>query len=883
MNEAIAQALAAGRTLIVPSRQRAAALTQSWARERAAAGESVWRTPEVLTFDAWLAREWQRMRSAGSASRPLQLLNTAQERRLWMQVLEQMEAGEPGGGELRIHAQALMRAAARARRSLIDTGRHAASAEERLLATALREVDRLCALNHWWIPGLARAEDLQELSPEPPVFAGTVEPPPLLARIAGLEAGPQQLPLPPPRENPRLLAALDARAEVLAAADWCHGLLREDPARRLLVLNRGAELSIGVVGELLWDRLADGTRAALGHAPDPRLVGIEGGTPLLEQSLFADALAALSLLREPIDFNAVSQLIRSPHFGLLGPRAGLQVERALRDAQRNNYDFQMLSRALLRLEEKVPGASALARLLDEVPAQLGGQVTRGAAEWAARFNVVLRTLGFPGDGAVDSRNAQRLARWSELLDEFATLDSMAPAMRYEEAIAQLAQLARHGRHEAASLDASITLSGEGGDPLADYDGIWVMGLTASRWPEPPRPDPFVSLAEQRRCAWPESSVALRAQQARLELAAWQARTSRLVLSYGRYAGDVHQLPSTLITGFELLEVAARESSVRPAVLDAVTDDRLPALAAPGEAVGLPRGVRSVELQHACPFRAQGELRLGAAALESPPGGVDARLRGDLLHAALQELWATLGDSRTLQAQDEDERLRRCASAWDLAQASVLRRQLLPPAARALARERQRGIALLAELLDYEAHRGAFHVQGREQPREVDLGGPSLRLRIDRIDGFADGSRRVIDYKTGSGDRVRMEGDPPEPVQLAVYACALQAAGETPEAVALLTVSTRKLRFSGGGKSGSAAAEGLDSFADWDDRVTRWDAIVKALAAAHVAGDARVAPLRGACEHCHLQGFCRIGIAALADEDDAAEGDPDTASTGAGDD
>ncbi|MEY2854723.1 MAG: hypothetical protein RL030_1855 [Pseudomonadota bacterium] len=883
MNEAIAQALAAGRTLIVPSRQRAAALSQAWARARSAAGESVWRTPEILTFDAWLAREWQRARSAGRLSGTLQLLNTAQERRLWVQVLGQLEAEGTCGNQLRAHAQALMRSAARSRRSLIDTGRHAVGAEEALLATALREVDRICALNGWWIAGLARAADLNGLSPEAPLFAGIVEPPTLVARIAGLEAGPQRLSLPTPRATPQLHAALDARSEVLAAADWCRRLLRENPARRLLVLNRGAELSIDVVGELLWDRLADGTRAALGEGPDPRLVGIEGGAPLLEQSLFADALAALSLLREPIEFNTVSQLIRSPHLGLLGARTSLQVEKALRDAQRNSYDFAMLCRALLRLEGKVPGAAALARLLGELPAQLDVRVKLGAADWAVRFNVALRTLGFPGNGTVDSRDAQRLARWSELLDEFATLDVLAQPMRYEEALAQLTQLARQGRHEAASLDASITLSGEGGDPLADYDGIWVMGLAESHWPEPPRPDPFVSLAEQRRCAWPESSVSLRAQQARQELAAWQARTPCLVLSYGRYAGDVHQRPSSLLTGLEMLAAPAREASVKPANLVAMTDDCLPELAAPGEAVALPRGVRSVELQHDCPFRAQGELRLGAAPLDIPPGGVGARLRGDLMHAALQELWASVGDSGTLQSLDGAERLRRCTHAWEKAQDTVLAKQLLLPVARALARERLRGIALLADVLDYEALRNAFRVQGREQPREVDLGGPALRLRIDRIDAFVDGTRRVIDYKTGSSTRVRLDVDPPDPVQLAVYASALKADGETPEAVSLLTVSARRLRFSGGGKAGSEAAQGLEEFADWDDRVTRWDAIVRTLAAAHVAGNAQVAPLRKACERCHLQGFCRIGIAVLADEEDDAEGEADASKAGAGDD
>jgi hypothetical protein len=209
--------------------------------------------------------------------------------------------------------------------------------------------------------------------------------------------------------------------------------------------------------------------------------------------------------------------------------------------------------------------------------------------------------------------------------------------------------------------------------------------------------------------------------------------------------------------------------------------------------------------------------------------------------------------------------------------------MLPPAARTLARERQRGISLLADLLGYEAARDPFEVQGREQAREVDLGGPSLRLRIDRIDAFPDGSRRVIDYKTGSNDRVRMDVDPPEPVQLAVYAIALEAAGEAPDALALLTVSARRLRFLGAGRAGSEAARDLDEVADWNVRVTRWHAVVNALAAAYVAGDAQVAPLRGACKFCHLKGLCRIGTGTLDEEDVEVDTGAEGISDGAGDD
>ncbi|MDR2214376.1 MAG: hypothetical protein LBE59_00855, partial [Nevskiaceae bacterium] len=141
MDAAIAQALGADRTLVVSSRHRAAALQRAWARARREAGDAVWRTPEILSFEAWFIRQWRRAREAGGLACALQLLSTAQERRLWTQVLDQMSLREGAGeGGLRAHSASLMQAATRARRDLLDLASGALSVEERLLVEALAEV-----------------------------------------------------------------------------------------------------------------------------------------------------------------------------------------------------------------------------------------------------------------------------------------------------------------------------------------------------------------------------------------------------------------------------------------------------------------------------------------------------------------------------------------------------------------------------------------------------------------------------------------------------------------------------------------------------------------------------------------------------------------------
>ena len=67
-----------------------------------------------------------------------------------------------------------------------------------------------------------------------------------------------------------------------------------------------------------------------------------------------------------------------------------------------------------------------------------------------------------------------------------------------------------------------------------------------------------------------------------------------------------------------------------------------------------RGARVLELQSACPFRAFGELRLGAEPHEEPDAGIDRRVRGIVLHRALERFWAAVAREdgfRLLAGQD----------------------------------------------------------------------------------------------------------------------------------------------------------------------------------------------------------------------------------------
>jgi RecB family exonuclease len=296
---------------------------------------------------------------------------------------------------------------------------------------------------------------------------------------------------------------------------------------------------------------------------------------------------------------------------------------------------------------------------------------------------------------------------------------------------------------------------------------------------------------------------------------------------------------------------------RAPVLERLVDPGLPKLPAGSRAKG---GARLLELQSACAFRAQAELRLEAVPLAQVVQGIEPADRGTLVHAALAHLWAEIGSQARLLALDAAERSAAIERAIDAAMRAVAD-SASGVYARLLAMEADWLRGRIAELLDAECARADFAVLHRERKDVLTLGPLRLELRLDRIDRLADGSLAVIDYKTGaSTNPASWTGERPASPQLPAYALACQSLG-TVGAVAF-----GKLHASATGYEGLARNAALfhplkpvgKVAGSWEGLLGDWQRRLEALAAEHAAGSARLAWVPAeACRHCHLQALCRI--------------------------
>lgn len=867
--------------MVVPTRQRSAAVRLAHAAAQLGSGARVWVSPGALAASAWVRRECERRAERAPAEWP-RLLGPTEEWWLWRaaatEAARQAADRNPFLGTEAL-AQALRRASERAAEWGIALQYAPPESETGLLYEAQRIFAARCR-ELGAASASALMPRLEPLAPErAPLLCGFDTVPPALARLArgGREAAAEREPA--AGVSPRGVRTADGEAQLEAIAAWCHERLSSQPDARLLVMLPGPAAPRERLADLIRGCLDPG--AILTGRGDARtLAGIEGGEPLASQPLAAQALLSLAILTGgTIEIASIGHWLSSPHWSGIAaaPRA------ALAQLLRQRGLPALGARELLGALQLAPRElRAAARELETLMRRATGLLGEGSASprrWSERFDAALAALGWPGVLPGDGALHQTRLRWRELLEEFGGLAACAGSLGREAALEHLRALAEHTAYRPADDDVPVTISPMLADPVVVYDGIWAGGLSADVLPMPVAPDAYLPRAAQLTAGMPEASAAARRAQARSLLRAWARATFELVVSVPAREKDLELLPSPCLVGVTLAEQPTRGLWLglrlhRDGCTEAREDERGAAFTAPAP---LPAGTRAISLQNDCAFRAYAELRLGALAPEHAEPGVPMDQRGLLLHAALQLLWERLQGSLALGALEDgalDVLIAACvARAAQALQVDARGRgrrvrripdgqfDLFSVLSPALTRECARAQRLIRRLCDLERTRAAFTVEATEHVTELTLAGARVRMRLDRVDRVATG-RVVLDYKSGRPQAPDWYGGRPTHPQLLAYLAALGA-----DVVALATVNltAREVRFSGVAAGGDVlprvkaipAVTGAAA-ADWRAQREAWVALVERLIRAFVAGDARVDPAPGACDYCHLTDLCRIG-------------------------
>lgn len=870
IDDALLRALEAGDPIVVPSRQRAVAIRLSFAATQLSRGRSAWASPAVLATGTWLEDACSRLRGAG-IDLP-RILGAHEEWLLWVDAATALTAQETLLLPESI-ADGLARSARLAAEHRIPEAAIGADPgdEARWLAQAMAQVQRRAAAlgalpRHGLWAALATAEPSALGGREVRLVGHGAMAPAFLHLIEAWRARGMSFALDTGAGPPAAAAAIsgvrvdkahDPLAELRCAAEWCAARLHANPDARLLLVVPDLARRRVHLDRVLRETLEP--EACFAPATAPRSFGFEGGGPLADYPLPNTALAVLALLTRPLSAAAASGVLEArvwPGASLAG-RA--RAARWLRARQSGTLDAADVRHALATAAAGDPACEAVAERLKEAERRLPtGRVD--AAGWAVSFAEVLEALGWPGGGIADTAGQQALEGWHALLQQFADLATTLGPCLAKRAVDVLAAMARRETFAPVGADYPVLVTASLDDPVVRYDGIRVCGLQADTWPPPARLDPYIPWSLQRWARIPASLPAGCLQRARNAMAAWRAGSDALCLSWAGRDDDTELAPSPLLSAWPPHEVTPtmptlveRLRALAPAALEPLRD----ASGAPWPAGRtLPRGVRALDLQNRCPFRAYAEIRLGAEELRVAQPGVSVLERGEYLHRVLELTWAGIGDSAALAALESSARRERVARAADAALALFERRGRVPIDPRSIARERDRAIEVVLTLLQVEQARAPFRVLGREWEMAAVVAGAPLRLRIDRVDAIEDGRLAVLDYKSGAARPLDWISERAVPVQLFTYALALQ--GQQAAAIGALAhvhLVRRGKVFSGMAEDDALLPEVKATF-DWAPLSRQWREQVERLARDFLAGDARVAPIVDVCQRCHLGGVCR---------------------------
>ncbi len=824
-------------TVIAASSWLARRLQEVFAADALARGQTVWETPDILPWRAFVGREAERMRALNHHR--MVGLSPIQERLLWRQIVAGREqhwlGGEDRLADLAADAWSLLGeydlqpppsgedSESGLFRELVQTflrrlrqGRQDDAARDpRRLAESYRE-------GHVAVPGTLVWYGFLALTPAQQMIHDAVS-----GRGAHARVWPH--PAASTVDGAQIFPTFED--ECVAALQWAAGRLRERPHGRFALVvpdlsaHRSllARLAADIVSPEAWPAPAEVARDAPVVAGALRLIGsccgpiASGDAASLIQSPFVQGHESEKFLR----FEGAYQLLSEA-----GP-----------------FDIGGLARWLT--DARIPH---LARVAYDVAALRRRWPLKAMPSiWAQAFFAVIKAAGWQLAGGAQRDAAQVL---DEALAALATLDTIAAPMSAQAACALLHDELRDVG--TASSRGPLELLLPWGIAGGDFDGLWFMNMTDEAWPRIVAPHPLLPWRWQREHHLPGALVTDQVQEAEALSAALfgsaaEARASCCASLDGeiKRPGAIFQRLGPVVAPPSAFLSRAQALHDKGAVLEPVGETLVPVKRSG------PYGVGVLDAQARCPFRAFAQYRLQTQALEPVRPGLAPAVRGSILHKSLEYLFKAIPDQAALLARDAqadrdaveeavDQAFRGDGAAW----------HNLPRRFQAL--ERSRYADLLLEFLALERTRPPYTVRSLETEITLRLSGLMLRGRVDRIDAVDGYGLVLIDYKTGQAPRLDVESEAPQNPQLLVYALAIDGIVD-----GLVYAVLRPTGCAYVGAGAGAVVPGVSGREDWRALQERWPRIFDRLAQAFAAGDVRVEPEEGACDYCGREALCRI--------------------------
>jgi ATP-dependent helicase/nuclease subunit B len=881
----IDQWLCDGGMVVTASDRASRAVIAEFNRARRAEGLAAWPAPCVKSWSGFVRESWQTRALDVNDGRLL--LNPVQEETLWAEIARASgHASTLLDGPRRrlaaLAAQAHELLCTHAPRFLDRKVRYHWPQDAGVFSGWLEDFDRACRAGNLLSPGRIPIELtawLEETGPAPEreiaeagqdalraplLLAGFDRIQPVQLRFLNAwgewrEAAPGRV-----AASVRFYQAPDARAEAIACARWCALQLAAKPEARLLVIAQDANARRGQLERAFHD--------CLEPQADVRgpLFEFSLGVPLGQVAVARAAMLVLRWLGGALAEDEVDWLLAS----------GLTAADARESLELQGYMRELRRRGLERTEWTLAaflGQSVRKNSLPEQWRQRMGEV-RGRLQsaigrlqtpldWAADVEQLLQAAQWPGYRPLSSAEYQAQIRWQQAVEMTASLGFDGRRIDWQEFLSALANTLSDTLFAPESHDAPIQIAGPAESAGLTADALWFLGADDDSWPLTGPMHPLLPPEVQREAEMPHATAQLDGELARKITQRLLASAAEVNFSFARQNETAETGPSRLIT-----QVAGAAEPLPPdLVAPAAQAPRTVAVEDSGRiafrVAKAEGGASLLTAQSQCPFQGFARARLAAEVWNPAEAGLTASQRGQLLHAVLHSVWG--GATEGLNSFADLKKLPDVAPFVERHVRKVAREEMPAGARERMPRrylelEEERLIRLVSEWLRYEAHRVEFEVEGTEIKRTVAVEGLLMNLRMDRIDRLRDGSRLVIDYKSGNVTARSWDLPRPDDVQLPLYA-GFALEGKLGGLV-FAKVRTGEPEFAGRMRDARdvlradlSGGRELVKTRLTDDQLEAWRSAIRQLALDFLEGKADVDPREDikTCERCGLETLCRI--------------------------
>lgn len=807
---------------------------QQWEAVLADRDSSAWPSRRFCTWPELLGACFDSVVERGLEPQVL-ILSTNQTERLWRRVIENSESGRQ-----LIAAGGVARWARQGRRSLLEHGalpsdQKGASwhGDSRIFLSWNRQFEAELKRNDWIdpdsllyrinrLPAELVACDLILLDPPRPT-------PEMDSLIQAWRAAGSRIDCIEPDDYDAAIEAVvapDPAGEIRLAADWAADRLRGAADRRFAIVVPDLKSRLEEVETALTDRL------------DSTQLSSTVSRPVGDVAILGAALTALELIGGGEGFDRLGRWLRSPFFVSDDPNrtreaAALEIE--WRKDPRAQRDFADAWRHLGLGSRLARGLPDLAQRLDRVFDRMPRRAT--PTGWTAAWQSSLRLLGWQGfetglPARLQSAWDNAWARFAELTAIVGTVDNGTALELFDEIVAS------ERIYEPMAL-TGVVLMEHPAQVGPGFDGVWMTGCSDETLMAADAPNPLLPWRIQAELGMPGSNPEIALAAATDDLARLRRRVPEARFSCPGRVGDEPRLPSPLLDRWQPAPASGLSCGATAGRIGTRSWEQLDDPAPPLAGERIPGGTRTLDLQACCPVRAFCAARLRALPLAPPERGVDPRLRGLLVHRALELLLDPDRPAAGIPASVEAavaELTRPGDACW-----SAL-----------LGAERSRIERLIEKLMEIEAGRSPFATIAVEHRTQVRIDGRRLDCRIDRVDRLAAGDTLLIDYKTARSPRVGWFEPRLDDCQLPVYAL-----DSTPAAIATIRLRGDRVDYRWAGRELALPGK-VQSFdeAGWQTQLDRWRQQIGELLAEFVGGDVRVPA--DAAEHVGEDGRDRAG-------------------------